>query len=129
MHIVFSDLQSLPRTSSLRKALDSVHYAKYEGVKSSRAALLEFSGNEDGSDEEVSAYTQGSPASENGNEYPSSGEENASSDRPASPPVSKSAPKSSSLDSAANETLEKIREDDRAKGKAVWNQTVSGPIG
>jgi protein AATF/BFR2 len=126
VRVVFSALESLPRTSSLRKALDSVQDAKYEGIKSSRSALLEDSGNEDGSDGEVS--TQGSPALENENGYPSSGEENASSDRSASLSASSSAPKASALDSGASETLEKIREDDRAKGKAVWNQTVSRPI-
>jgi hypothetical protein len=119
VRVVLSDLESLPRTSSLRKALDSVKYAKYEGIKSSRAALLEYSDNEDGSDGEVSVYTQGSPAPENENGYPPSGEENAS------PPASKLVPKVPVLEGAANETLEKIREDDRAKGMAIRNQTVS----
>ena len=123
--IAFSDLEPLSRTSSLRRALDSVQYARYEGVKSSRAALLEDSSNKDSSDGEPSAHTQGSPVPENESGYPSSDEENALSDRSASLRASNSAPKAPVLDGAANETLERIREDDRTKGKAIWNQTVS----
>ncbi|KAA1468761.1 TRAUB-domain-containing protein [Dentipellis sp. KUC8613] len=111
--------------SALRRAQQSISDPKYEGVKTSRSALLEDSDGSVHSDEDA-GEPSGSDEDDDDEDIPSSDAEEQSEDEDVPAPPRKNKPRASKPEPEPEQdlatTLRQTRESDVKKGKAVKRQ-------